>query len=137
MATTTYLSNAFVTCGGTNLSDQCSSATITTGFDSLEYSAMGSAGHVFTKGLQNCEVTLTMFNSYGAGEVEASLAALVGAGTTTLVISPVNGTPSATNPVYTVSNAMLASFTPINSTVGELSTTEVTFTGGTYARAIA
>jgi len=78
-----------------------------------------------------------MFNSYGAGEVEASLAALVGAGTTTLVIAPVSGSPSATNPVYTVSNAMLASFTPINSTVGELSTTEVTFTGGTYARAIA
>jgi hypothetical protein len=30
---------------------------------------------------------------------------------------------------------MLASFTPINGSVGELSTVEVTFTGGTFARA--
>ena len=137
MATTTYLANAFVTVGGTNVSDQCSSAAITAGFDSLEYTALGSTGHIFTKGLQAVEVTLTMFNSYGAGEVEAALAALVGAGTTTIVIAPVNGTPSSTNPTYTITNAMLASFTPINSTVGELATVEATFTGGTYARAIA
>ena len=137
MATTTYLANAYVTVGGTNVSDQCSSAAITAGFDSLEYTAMGSTGHAFTKGLQAVEVTLTMFNSYGAGEVEAALAALVGLGTTTIVIAPVNGTPSLTNPTYTITNAMLASFTPINSTVGELATVEATFTGGTYARAIA
>lgn len=137
MATTTFLANAYVTVGGTNVSDQCTAATITTGYDSLEATAMGTTGHVFTKGLMTCEVTLSMFNSYGAGEVEAALAALVGAGTTTIVIAPTSGTASATNPVYTVSNAMLASFTPIDSTVGELSAVDVTFTGGTYARAIA
>jgi hypothetical protein len=31
---------------------------------------------------------------------------------------------------------MLASFTPINGTVGELQTVELTFTGGTFARDI-
>lgn len=137
MPTTTFLSNAYVTVGGTNVSDQCQSASISTGYDSLETSAMGSTGHTFTKGLMTCEVTLTMFNSYGAGEVEASLAALVGAGTTTIVIAPTSVTPGATNPVYTISNAMLASFSPIDSTVGELSTVDVTFTGGTFVRAIA
>lgn len=137
MATTTYLSNAYVTIAGTDVSDQCQSATITSGFEELEVTALGSTGHTFVKGLESCEVTLTMFNSYGAGEVEAVLAAAVGLGTTTLTISPASGSASPTNPRYTVTNAMLESFTPINSTVGELSTVEVTFTGGTVSRAIA
>lgn len=137
MATTTFLANAYVTVGGADLSDQCSSATITTGFEGLAADAMGGTGRVFVKGLQSIEVTLTLYNSYGAGEVEASLAAIVGAGTTTLVIAPTSSTPSATNPRYTITNAMLENFTPINATVGELDTVEVTFTGGTYVRAIA
>lgn len=137
MPTATFLSNAYCTIGGTDVSDQLSMASIDTGFDSLEVTAMGSTGHAFTKGLQTCEVTLTLFNSYGAGEVEATLAALVGTGTTTIVIAPTSVTASATNPKYTISNAMLGSFTPISSTVGEISTVEVTFTGGTYVRAIA
>ena len=36
----------------------------------------------------------------------------------------------------TITNAMLANFTPINSTVGELATVQATFTGGTWARDI-
>lgn len=136
MATTTFLSNATVSIGGTDVSDQVSAVTLTVGYDELEATAMGDAGHIFVKGLQNVEVTLTMYNSYGTGEVEATLFALVGAGTTTLVISPSGTTESASNPEYTITNAMMSSFTPINSTVGELSTVEVTFTGGTFARDI-
>jgi hypothetical protein len=60
----------------------------------------------------------------------------VGTGTTTLVISPSGTTESATNPEYTIANCMLADFTPINSTVGELATVQVTFTGGTWVRDI-
>ena len=136
MATTTFLSNATVLIGAVDVSDQCKSVTLTVGYDSLETTAMGSNGHVYTQGLQNVEVTLTMFNSYGASEVEATLYDVVGDGNTTLVISPSGTTESASNPEYTITNAMLASFTPINSTVGELSEVEVTFTGGTFARDI-
>ncbi len=136
MATTTFLSNATVAIGAVDVSDQVKSVTLTVGYDSLETTAMGSNGHVFTQGLQNVEVTLTMFNSYGAGEIEATLYDVVGDGNTTLVISPSGTTESASNPEYTITNAMLASFTPINSTVGELSEVEVTFTGGTFARDI-
>lgn len=137
MATTTFLANADVTVGGTDLSDQCSAVTLTVGYDELEATAMGDTGHKFVKGLQTVEVTLTLFNSYGASEVEATLQALVGDGDTTIVVMP-NGTgPAVDAPAYTITNAMLSSFTPINSTVGELSTVDVTFTGGTWARATA
>lgn len=140
MATTTFLGNATVnlTVGVQtyDLSDQCTSCTITAAYDALEITAFGDTAHKFGKGLQSCEVTLTLFNSYGSNEVEAALYDAVNTGTCTLVISPSGTSESATNPEYTITGAMLAEFTPVNSTVGELSTQEVTFTGGTWARDI-
>ena len=136
MATTTFLSNATVAIGAVDLSDQVQSVTLTVGYDELESTSMGDTGHKFTQGLQTVEVSMTLFNSYGASEVEATLYDVVGDGNTTITISPSGTTESSTNPEYTITNAMLSSFTPINSTVGELSTVEVTFTGGTFARDI-
>ena len=136
MATTTFLSNATVAIGAVDVSDQVSSVTLTVGYDELEATAMGDAGRKFVKGLESVEVTLTMFNSYGSGEIEATLYDVVGDGNTTLTISPSGTTESATNPEYTITNAMLSSFTPVVSTVGELSQVEVTFVGGTWVRDI-
>lgn len=144
MATTTFLSNATIniTQGATtyDLSDQANQCTLTIGQDSLEITAFGDTGHKFAGGLQSVDVSITFFLSYGGSgstsEVETALAAMVGQGSTTLVISPSGTTESATNPEYTITNAMLANFTPINSTVGEMATVTVNFTGGTWARDI-
>ena len=134
MATTTHLSNAFITIGGVDFSDQCTSVTLTTGKDSLETTAMGSTGRTFIGGLQINEVTAEMFISYGAGEVEATLQSLIGAGNTTVVVRPTSAAASSSNPQYTITNMMLESFTPINSSIGELATVTVTLTGGTFSR---
>lgn len=148
MATTTFLSNATIniTQGATtyDLSDQANQVSLTIGYDSLEKTAFTSSGaptgRLFTSGLQKVEVSITFFLSYGGtgstSEVETALAAMVGSGATTLIISPSGATEGADNPEYTITNAMLAEFTPVNSTVGELATVEVTFTGGTWARDI-
>lgn len=140
MATTTFLSNATVniTQGVTtyDVSDQATAVTLTIGYDELESTAMGDTGRKFVSGLQSVEVTLSLFLSYGSGEVEAMLADVVGKGNTTLVISPSGTTESATNPEYTITNAMLATAPVINSTVGELASVDLTFTGGTWARDI-
>ena len=136
MATSTFLANATVAIGAVDVSDQVSSVTLTVGYDELEATAMGDAGRKFVKGLESVEVTLTMFNSYGSGEIEATLYDVVGDGNTTLTISPSGTTESASNPEYTITNAMLSSFTPVVSTVGELSQVEVTFVGGTWVRDI-
>lgn len=140
MATTTFLSNATIniTQGATtyDLSDQANACTITIGQDSLESTAFGDTGHRFVGGLQSVEVSIDFFLSYGATEVETALAAMVGQGSTTLVISPSGTVKSASNPEYTITNAMMESFTPINSTVGELATVTATFTGGTWVRDI-
>ena len=144
MATTTFLSNATIniTQGATtyDLSDQANACTITIGVDSLESTAFGDTGHRFVGGLQTVDVSIDFFLSYGGSgatsEVETALAAMVGLGTTTLTISPSGTTETASNPEYVITNAMLANFTPINSTVGELATVTASFTGGTWVRDI-
>jgi len=138
MATTatTYLSSPTVLIGVVDVTAMCSGATLTVGYDSLESTSFGDLGHLYVKGLQSVSVELTMFDYYGAGSAEATLFAATGTGTTTIVISPAGSSESATNPEYTITNAMLATFTPINATVGELSTISASFTGGTFARDI-
>jgi hypothetical protein len=136
LATTVHLTSPVVTLNAVDLTDQCSSATVTIGYDSLETTAFGASGRTYTKGLQAVEVTLTLFLSYGASEVEATLYAELGEGDTTLSINAATGAESASNPHFDFTNMMLASYTPINGGVGELSTVEVTLTGGTFARDI-
>jgi len=140
MATSTFLSNATIsiTQGATttDLSDQGNACTITIGYDSLESTAFVDTGHRCTQGLQTVDVSIDFFLSYGSTEVEAILSSCVGTGTTVLTISPSGTSESATNPEYVITNAMLASFTPINSTVGSLATVTAQFTGGTWVRDI-
>jgi hypothetical protein len=145
MASTTFLSNATVniTQGATTytkIGDNANQVTLTIGQDSLESTAFGDTGHRFVGGLQSVEVSIDFFLAYGGSgataEVETALADMVGKGSTTLIISPSGTTESASNPEYTITNAMLENFTPINSTVGELATVTATFTGGTWVRDI-
>lgn len=144
-ASSTFLSNATIniTQGATtytSIGNNANQCTVTVGSDSLEITAFGDNGHVFRGGLQSVDVSITFFLSYGGtgatAEVETALAAMVGQGNTTLIISPSGATESASNPEYTITNCMLADFTPINSTVGEIATVTANFVGGTWARDI-
>jgi hypothetical protein len=134
MATSVYLSNPSVTINSVDLSDQCTAATITYNVEALENTAFGSTARTYTAGLANNSVTVTLYQSYAGSETEASIYSLVGT-TTTLVLKPASGAASATNPSYTLTGAYLESHTPINASLGELSTIDLTFTGGTLAKA--
>jgi hypothetical protein len=135
MATTTYLTNPSVTVGSVDFTDQCTSLELTYERESEDVTAFGDTSRKFVGKLFNNSVTMTLFLSYGSGEVEATLEGLLGL-TTNLVIKAGQGTKSPTNPEYTLTGAYLESFTPIAGSVGELSTVDVTFTGGTLVRAI-
>jgi len=134
MATSTYLSNPSVTINSVDLSDQCTSATVTYTAEALEATAFGDTARKYTSGLQNNEVTVTLYQSYAATETEASIYALVGT-TTTLLLKPSSSAVSATNPSYTLTGAYLETHTPIAASLGELSTVTLTFRGGTLAKA--
>jgi hypothetical protein len=136
MATVTYLSNPTVTVtapSAMTLTDHCSAATLTLTAEALENTAFGQTSRTFTAGLYSNELTLTLFQSYGATEVETMLNTLFGV-ESTLVISPAGATESASNPEYTLTGCYLATVTPISATVGELSVVEAVFMGGSFVR---
>ena len=136
MATVTYLSNPTVTVtspSAMTLTDHCSAATLTLTAEALENTAFGQTSRTFTAGLYSNELTLTLFQGYGATEVETMLNSMFGV-ISTIVISPAGATESASNPEYTLTGCYLETVTPILTTVGELSVVEATFKGGTFAR---
>ena len=136
MATVTYLSNPTINVtspSAMSLTEHASAATLTLTAEALENTAFGQSSRTFTAGLFNNELTITLFQSYGATEVETYLNTLFGVAST-IVISPAGATESASNPEYTLTGCYLETVTPISATVGELSVVEATFKGGTYAR---
>ena len=136
MATTTYLSQpASITIGGVDLTDQCSEITFTLGSNPLTSTAFGDTGERMVAGLQTVEGSITLYASYGAGEVEATLFAEVGQGDTSIVVTHGAGAISASNPEYQISNTMIADV-PSAMTVGELQVYNVSFSGGSFVRDI-
>jgi hypothetical protein len=132
MATTTYLSNPVVTVNSVDLTDQCSAATLTRTVEALESTAFGGTARVYTGGLENNELTVTLYMSYAASETYATLAALVGT-QTNVQVQPTSGAKSATNPKFILTGAYLETLPVLNASLGELSTIDITFRGGTYS----
>ena len=136
MATTTYLSNPDVTIATVNLRDQCTAATLTRTVEALESTAFGDTARFMSAGQKNNELTLTLYMSYAATETYATLASLVGTQCNVLVSPQAPTTPntySATNPGFILTGTYLESLPVINATMGELSTIDITFTGGSYS----
>ena len=133
MALTTYLSNPVVTVNAVDLTDQCTAATFTQRYDQLENTTFGKTARTYQAGLGNHEITLSLYQSYEASETFATLENVVG-GLVTLIVKPAAGADSATNPGFTLTGALLAELPVINATMGELSTIDVTFSGGVYTK---
>jgi hypothetical protein len=129
------LKDATISINSVSLSDRSNNVTVNYEIDSIEVTAFGSGGHTFAGGLQNNSVEIALMQDFAASNVEATVYPLVGT-TTTLVIKPTSSAVGATNPSYTISNAFLASHTPVAGAVGELAMTTLTFTGGTIAKAV-
>ena len=128
------LTNAQILVNDVDLSDHANSVTLTYEVDSVETTSFGDGGHRFTGGLQNVSVEIAFMQDFAAANVEATIYPLVGT-TTAISLKPVKGVAtSATNPGYSITNAFLASHTPIAATVGELAMTTLTFTGGTLTK---
>ena len=143
MATTVYLSNPALTINSVDLTDQATSAVLTFTQEQLETTAFGDIARVYggaaVTSLQNNTFEVTLYQSYAISETEATIYGLVGI-QTTIEISPTAAglaTPSTTAPKYTLTGTYLESHTPINASLGELSTITLTFTGGALTKAVA
>ena len=138
MATSVYLSNPSLTINSVDLQDQCTSAVVNYVYEQLETTSFGDSARKFggsaVTSLQNNSIEVELYQSYSASETEATVFGLVGI-VTTLVLKPNSAAVSATNPSYTLTGAYLESHTPINASLGELSTLTLTFSGGVLTKA--
>ena len=139
MASATYLSNPGVMINSVNLTDMCTSATVTNTIEALEATAFGSTSRSYVGGLANQEITLDLYMSYAATETYATLAALVGTVTTVKVASTDAAltTATATAPRFELVGCYLEALPVINATMGELSTISISFTGGVLTTVVA
>lgn len=135
MATSTYLSNPVVTVNSVALTGWCTAATVNRVQESIDTTSFGSTSREFSSGLANNEVTMSLFLTYGASEVYATLKGLVGT-RTTVTLKASSGANSATNPLHTVTGCYLESLPVLQTTVGEISQIDITFTGGVYSETI-
>ena len=129
MASSTYLSNPVLTINGVDLTDMCSSATLTYLVEALEDTAFGTNSRTYTAGLVNNEVTLTMYASFAATETYATLFPLIGT-KTVVTLKPSSSADSVTNPKFVLTDCYLESLPVINASLGTLSTYDVVFQGG-------
>ena len=129
MASSTYLSNPVLTINSVDLTDMCSSATLTYLVEALEDTAFGTNSRTYTAGLVNNEVTLTMYASFAATETYATLFPLIGT-KTVVTLKPSSSADSVTNPKFVLTDCYLESLPVINASLGTLSTYDVVFQGG-------
>jgi hypothetical protein len=133
-----YLSNPVVTINSVNLTSQCTSAVVNLVYEQLETTSFGDTARKYGTdtpiSLQNNTIEVELYQSYAAGETEATIYGLVGI-TTTVVVGPASGVASATNPIYTLTGCYLESHTPINASLGELSVVTLVFAGGDLSKA--
>lgn len=129
------LTNPVITIGGSSIAAFSTSVTLNYEVDSVEVTAFGDSGRKYTGGLQNVSCDIEVNQDFASLAAEAIIYPLVGT-TTTVVIKPINTTTSGTNPQYTITGAFLASHTPVAGTVGELSTTSLSFQGGSLAKVV-
>lgn len=130
------LKDVSVSINSVDLAAKATNVTINYEKEAIEITGFGDNARKFTSGLDNISASVTLNQDFSASNVEATIFPIVGT-TTTVVFKPTSAAVGATNPSYTLTGTYLAAHTPINGAVGELSTSELTFQGGTFAKAVA
>lgn len=116
MAVYTY-SNAYVSLGGTEISDHVTSLTMNQSIDALEKTAMGASTHTFRAGLENWTAEIEVLGDFAASELDAIFAA---ASNNELAVEfrSVNTTVATTNPKWT-GTGLVTSYSPLMGAVGD------------------
>jgi len=135
MATNTYLSKPTGTVTSVTQTGFATSAVQARTNTAADTTVFGNTARVYSATIEDNSLTVTLFMTYAASEVYATLATLVGT-QTTVVVKPTSAAVGATNPNFTLTGAYLETLPVLNATLGEISQIDITFTGGVYTAAI-
>ena len=119
------LTNASVTFASTDISSFVSSVTLSTSLDVVDTTSFGNTARTRVAGLADNQITIEFFQDFASGQLESVVFPTIGT-SAAMVIKPVAGTTTATNPQYAF-NALVAEWQPLSGAVGELATASVTW----------
>jgi hypothetical protein len=123
------------TINSVDLSDRTMGAVLNHDADQIEVTAMSDTAHKYVGGLENISATIELQQDFATGESDPTIEALIGT-TTTYILQPTSAVVGTDNPTFTVSDALVASYQPINAGApGELGTFSLELVGGTLVRA--
>jgi hypothetical protein len=122
------LKNPIIKVDGVELQRRSSSVTVEWTDDEVDGTAFGAKNKETLKGLGDASIQVTFQQDFAVGSVDDTLSDLKNSDTPFPVeVIPENVAVSATNPAYRLPEALLFGYNPISGSVGELSTTQVTF----------
>jgi hypothetical protein len=119
------LTNASVTFASTDISSFVSSVTLSTSLDVVDTTSFGNTARTRVAGLADNQITIEFFQDFASGQLESVVFPTIGT-SAAMVIKPVAGSTTATNPQYAF-NALVAEWQPLSGDVGELATASVTW----------
>ena len=115
---TVHWRNAYIAINGVDLSDDCSSLSVSYEAEMLDETAMGDTTRQNKGGLFNWGVEANFHQDFGASQVDATLFNLVGT-TVCFEIRPNNSCSSANNPIFSATG-VVQSYQPLGGEVGTL-----------------
>lgn len=119
------LTNAYVSIAGVNLSDHIASISLATQYDLVDTTQFGDTSKKMIAGLAANSVSFEFHQDFQAGSVESVIYPLLGTATA-CIIKPLDSAVNASNPQYSF-NVLIAEWTPLNASAGELTTASVTW----------
>ena len=125
------IQDAYVTFASNDISSYITSVSLSTSYDSIDTTGLGSTARTRVAGLADNQVTFEFNQDFAAGALESLVYPTLGTAVA-IVIRPQG---SATTPVYSF-NALISEWQPLSGAVGELATASVTWPiSGTITKA--
>jgi hypothetical protein len=113
-----------VVAGGTTITDHVSAVSLSREIDAVEITAMTDTVQNLIGGIERPSVSLELYNDFAATSVNSIFEDALGT-KLAIVLIPVSGTVSSTNPRYSMS-VLVQSWQPINASLDAPMTASVT-----------
>lgn len=119
--------DAFIEINSIDLSDHATSVTISISKPGVDATVFGMDGASMLHGIQTDSFTVNFHQDFAAAEVDATLFPLFDNETEfTVKVRPNAGVEDVDNPTYT-GECKLFEYQPLQGSVGDISTTDITF----------
>ena len=121
------LTNAQVFVNSVDISNHVQSVNLEVQRAEVDVTSMGDTNSEIVLGLGDATITVTVFNDYAAGNIDSQMFALNATNTPfVVVVRPVNGARSTSNPGYTMTSLM-PNYSPVTGGIGAAVTTDLVF----------